>query len=168
MAEGLLRSQAGRLGVDVHSHSAGLLEGGWEASADAVAVMRDRGIDNSQHESRQMTATMIRDADLVIAMARDHVREAVLLVPDAFPRVYTLKEFVRRAEQAGARSPGQPVGEWVEKVHAGRTHADLLGSSADDDVADPIGRPRVHYERTAVEIEGLVSRLVAFVWPAGQ
>ena len=167
MAEGLLRQYAARAGVDVHVHSAGLMEGGRGASPDGIAVMQTRGVDNARHLSRQMTADLLRASDLVIGMAREHVREAVLLVPDLFPRVYTLKEFVRRAEQAGARSPDQPLDEWLEKVHAGRTHSNLLGQSDDDDVADPIGRPRQHYERTADEIDDLVRRMVALLWPAG-
>src|SRR5688500_13518527 len=164
MAEALLRARTTAAGLDVRVHSAGLLEGGSGASPDGVAVMGGRGLDTSTHRSRQVTEAMIDDADLVIGMARGHVREAVLLVPDAFPRIYTLKELVRRGEQAGGRAPGQPLDEWLNKLHAGRTHSDLLGSSPDDDVADPIGRPRAEYERTAAELDDLVTRLFALVW----
>jgi protein-tyrosine-phosphatase len=97
-------------------------------------------------------------------MAREHLREAVVVHPDAWPRTFTLKELVRRAEQVGPRSPGQPFDEWLEKVHAGRNRLDLLEPAPDDDVADPIGMSDETYQRTAAEIGGLVDRLVALGW----
>jgi protein-tyrosine-phosphatase len=51
-------------------------------------------------------------------------------------------------------------------VHSGRTRTDLLGSSSDDDVDDPIGLPRSAYEKTANELSDLVDRLVDLLWPA--
>jgi protein-tyrosine phosphatase len=92
-------------------------------------------------------------------MARNHVREAIVAVPDAWPRSFTLKELVRRGELCGPRRPGQPLDEWLAAVHAGRRLPDLLGDSAVDDVADPIGKPRRAYERTAKELDDLTSRL---------
>ncbi|HET9442384.1 MAG TPA: hypothetical protein VFO65_03615, partial [Acidimicrobiales bacterium] len=77
----------------------------------------------------------------------------------------TLKELVRRGEAVGARSAGQPLAEWLAKAHAGRAKPDLLGESPDDDVDDPIGGPRWRYERTAGELEALVDRLVALLFP---
>lgn len=52
---------------------------------------------------------------------------------------------------------------WLTELHQGRRLADLLGDSRDDDVADPIGRPRRAYERTAQELEGLTTRLAALI-----
>ena len=37
----------------------------------------------------------------------------------------------------------------------------------DDDVADPIGRPRRVYERCAAKIEELAGALVDLAWPVG-
>ena len=164
MAEALLRHRLQAIGVDAHVHSAGLLGDDRSASTDGVAVMAARGIDTSTHRSRRMTQQMVEDADLVIGMAREHVREAVLLIPDAWSRTFTLKELVRRGTEVGPRAPDQAIDEWLEKVAAGRTRADLLGSSDADDVADPIGQSRATYERTAAELEDLVDRAVALVW----
>ena len=168
MAEALLRHRLEAAGVDAHVHSAGLLLDDRPASAEGVAVMSARGIDTSAHRSRRMTREMLRDADLVIGMAREHVREAVLLVPEAWSRTYTLKELVRRGEDVGARADDQPLEEWLEKVNAGRTRADLLGSSADDDVADPIGQSQSVYDKTADELDALIERLVRLVWASAQ
>jgi len=164
MAEALLREELAAAGVEAHVHSAGLFDDdGRPASEDGVAVMAARGIDTSRHLSRRMTSDMLRHADMVIGMAREHVREAVLMLPDVWARTFTLKELVRRGTDVGPRAAGQPLDEWLAKVHAGRTRSDLLGSSEADDVADPIGQPLAVYERTADELSSLTTRLASLV-----
>jgi protein-tyrosine phosphatase len=164
MAEAFLRHRLEEIGAEARVRSAGLLDDGRPAPREGIAVLGDLGFDTSEHRSRRMTADMIRGADLVLCMAREHLREAVLLERQAWPKAFTLKELVRRGEQTGPRASGQPFDEWLAKVHAGRTHHDLLGTSADDDVADPIGGSRDVYRRTATEIRDLVDRLVRLVW----
>ena len=165
MAEALLRRRLIDVGELPRVHSAGVRGDGLEVSRGAVTAMSAAyDLDIAAHRSRQLMVDMLAEADLVIGMAREHVHEAVLLHPPAWPRTFTLKELVRRAEQVGARSPGQPFDEWLEKVHAGRNRADLLGSSPVDDVADPIGMSDAVYERTAAEIAALVERLVELGW----
>ena len=166
MAEAFLRHRLNDLGSDARVASAGLLFDGRSATEDAVAVMAALHVDTSRHRSAVMTVERLETADLVVGMAREHVREAVMLVPSAWPKTFTLKEFVRRAQWVGPRG-SLPFDEWVAKVHTGRSRTDLLGSSHDDDVADPIGRPRHFYERTASEIKGLVDELYEFGWGRG-
>ncbi len=165
VAEAFLRRKVDAAGrTDVRVSSAGLLEAGRAAPDDNVAVMTSWGIDLIDHRSRQIDAEMLAAADLVVAMAREHVREVVVNVPDAWPRTFTLREIVRRGEEVGRRTAGQPLDEWIAKVHAGRSPAMLVGSSSADDVADPMGRSRKFYEAAAEEIEELVNRLYALVW----
>ena len=164
MAEAFLRNRLEQTGVQARVHSAGLLDDGRRATTEGVGVMGAMGLDTSAHRSRRMTAEMVGHADLVLCMAREHLREAVLLVPEAFPRSFTLKEIVRRGEQAGPRAPGQPLDEWLAKLSAGRSRSELLGSAPEDDIADPIGASREVYRRTASEIEELVDRLVQLGW----
>jgi protein-tyrosine phosphatase len=163
MAEFLLRRRLEQAGIDARVHSAGLMSDGQPAPPDGIEVMAALGIDTSPHLSRRMTVEMLERADLVIGMAKEHVREAVLLHPPAWPRTFTLKELVRRGEDAGPRSAGQAIGEWIEKVHAGRSRADMLGSSTTDDVADPIGRKRTVYEATAAELDELTGTLAVLM-----
>jgi hypothetical protein len=68
---------------------------------------------------------------------------------------------------AGARLPGEQVGEWLARVSAGRSRRDLLGSGTAHDVADPIGGPLRGYEVTADLLDQLTGDLVALCWPAG-
>ena len=164
MAEVLLRHRVVAVDEDVHVHSAGLITEGEAATPHGIAVMADRGLDLSAHSSRRLTEELIAGADLVIGMGRRHVAEVSVLVPDAWPRTFTLKELVRRGEEVGPRRPGQSLDEWLADVHRGRSRRDLIGPSSADDVADPVSKPKAVYEKTAVELEDLLDRLVHLLW----
>ena len=164
MAEGLLRDRLAKRGVPSNVHSCGLLDDGQPASANGVDVLRSRGIDLSGHRSTTLTPSLVEAADLLLGMARLHVREAVVLRPQVWPKAFTLKELVRRGEDIGGRAAGQSVEEWLSKAHAGRAHTDLLGEADDDDIFDPIGSSRSVYEKTAAEIQDLIDRLVALLF----
>jgi protein-tyrosine phosphatase len=166
MAEALLRRRLADAGIDANVHSAGLLEGGVPASAHAVTVVRYRGLDLSEHRSRAMAPELLAEADLIICMARMHVREAALLDRSSFARTFTLKELVRRGEEIGPRPAGEPFATWLARAGADRRPTDLLGQSLDDDVADPIGGPLEGYEQTAAELDDLIARLIALIVPA--
>lgn len=164
MAAALLERHLGSLGVPVHVGSAGLMAPGYAPPPEAVEAMASRGLDTTTHRSRRLGPEDLARADVVVAMAREHVREAVLMLASAWPRAFTLKELVRRGEEAGRRPPGQDLGEWLDKLHAGRSRTDLLGSSPLDDVADPIGGSRGDYEATADELDDLTARLAELAW----
>jgi protein-tyrosine phosphatase len=164
MAEALLRDRLDALGVDADVTSAGELPGGAPASGGSVRAMSRRGIDIGRHVSRSVTPEILGRADLVLAMSRRHLRNAVALRPDLFGRAYTLKELVRRGEVVGRRPGGASLADWLDAVHAGRSTAALLGDDAEDDVADPIGGPDHLYDGPAEEIADLVDRLVHLVF----
>ena len=164
MAEALLRHHVAARGVDATVSSAGLLYDDAEASANAVTVLGRRGLDLSAHRSRKITADLLQRPDLVLAMERRHVREAVVLAPAIFPRTFTLKELVRRGERIGHRLPHESVAAWLGRAGLGRRPSDVLGAGTDDDVEDPIGRPVEDYHRTADELDDLTSRLVDLLW----
>jgi protein-tyrosine phosphatase len=161
MAEVLLRHRLSGLAVDAQVASAGMLRAGQPASAHGVDILRARGLDMTAHRSRSMTREVLASADLVLAMAREHVREAVVLDPSLWLRTFTLKELVRRGEAAGPRRPDESPEAWLARVGAGRRISELTGSSPLDDVEDPYGGPRSAYERLLVELDNLLDRLVA-------
>ena len=157
MAEVLLQRALPRTTVA----SVGLLPPGHEVSGGSVRAMAARGLDIAARRSRQLEAGWVRSADLVLGMARQHVREAVVLAPEAFPRAFTLPELVRRGEVVGPATDS--LASWLALVGAGRATADLLGDGGPDDVEDPIGQPDAAYERTAALLEDLVDRLARLI-----
>jgi protein-tyrosine-phosphatase len=165
MAEALLRHRLQERGVDARVHSAGLRLVGEPASAHGTDVLGERGLDLSSHRSRIVNRELLEDSDLVLTMAREHLREAILALPDIWTRAFTLKELVRRGELIGPRGPGESLEAWLARAHSGRNRSDLLGSSVDDDVPDPIGSGRSAYVKTADELTDLMDRLVDLAWP---
>jgi protein-tyrosine phosphatase len=167
MAEALLRHRLEQVDPSVAVSSAGLHPGGRPATAHGVATMAARGLDIAAHRSRELTPELLRGADLVIGMAREHVREVAVVEPGAVDRTFTLKELVAAAEANGGRPPGESISAWLDRVGRGRRRDDLLGVGYDNafDIDDPVGRPRADYEATADELDGLLGRLVALAWP---
>jgi protein-tyrosine phosphatase len=161
MAEVLLRHRLDALDVEATVSSAGRLQDGLPASAHGVDILRGRGLDMATHRSRATSREILSSADLILGMAREHVRDAVVAEPSVWPRTFTLRELVRRGEAAGPRRPGESMRDWLGRVGQGRRVADLAGSSRDDDIEDPIGMPRSAYERLAAELDELLDRLVA-------
>lgn len=167
VAEAALRRELAGLDVEAVLSSAGLVTDGAPSPAVVVEAAREHlGLDLSGHRSHLVTAADVEEADLVIGMAREHVREAALLVPDAWPRSFTLKELVRRSSVTGPRRAGEDLPLWLRRVSAGRSYRDLAGSSEVDDVPDPVGAPLDLLASVVREIGRLVADLAAAVWPS--
>jgi protein-tyrosine phosphatase len=137
---------------------------GMPPPAEVVSVMAACGLDVSGHRSHLATAADLVRADLILAMTREHLRHAVVVAPAAWPRAFTIRELARRGDLAGRRPPGEALPGWLARVHAGRSRVALLGDSAQDDVADPIGGPLSGYEQTAAELRQLTGRLADLCW----
>lgn len=164
MAAALLaRHLAGR-GEPLAVRSAGMLRDGDPAPPEVVAAMAGYGADLRAHRSQTVRAADLAAADLVLGMAREHVRHAVVAMPEVWPRAFTLRELIRRGEQAGPRAAGEPLTAWLSRAGAGRQRVSLLGDSSGDDVADPVGGPPGGYARTAAVLDALVSRLAELCW----
>lgn len=163
MAEVLLRRVLAERRLPARVRSGGRLAGGQLAAAEAVQAMAVRGLQLSGHRSHRITAEDVRDADLILGLAREHVRDVVVLEPGAWARTFTVKEVVRRGLQVGPRRKEDSWGAWLAQVHAGRRWSDLLGESAEDDVADPAGRPLAEYLKTAELLEELSTALIALL-----
>ncbi|MGZ4715511.1 MAG: arsenate reductase/protein-tyrosine-phosphatase family protein [Acidimicrobiales bacterium] len=164
MAEAIVRRRVDALGVEAAVSSAGLVSDGQPATDTAVDTMAIRGLDLTGHRSQRITPALLVGPDLIIGMAREHVREAVVMRPELYTRTFTLKELVRRGSELGPRAPDRPVDEWLRAAHEGRTPVQLMGSSDLDDVADPVGQGPAVYEATARELVVLVDRLVDLLW----
>jgi len=123
MAEGLMRQRAAADG------SAGLLDvssaGTWAqdglpATATAVAVMAEQGIDITTHRSREVTADMLAGADLILVMTRGHAESLAAEFPEAAGRILLFS-----ALGGGAHDIADPVG--LPAADYRRTAAELSG-----------------------------------------
>jgi protein-tyrosine phosphatase len=164
MAGALLARRLSELGVTARVRSAGMLRGGDPPLPEVISVMTGYGIDLTAHHSRVADAADLAHASLVLAMAREHLRYAVVTEPGAWPRAFTLRELIRRGEQIGPRPAGEPFPGWLSRAHEGRERAALLGDSAEDDVPDPAGKPLREYVDAARLLDRSVARLSELGW----
>ena len=165
MAAALLARALADAAVPAVVGSAGVLATyGAPPTREAVRALAERrGLDLSGHRSRILVAESIAHADLVLGMAREHVREVIALEPSSWDRAFTLKELVRRGETRPRQR--ELLTQWLAALAMERSVQDLLGASpADDDVADPVGYPREVYRKTVDDLDDLAQRLVRIVW----
>ena len=166
MAAAILRRRFEHRDVTASVTSAGFREPDRPASDGVVRALATRGLDAADHRSRRIEADLVREADLVIAMERAHVREIVLLDPGAWSRTFTIKELARRGRAVGPRQKTESLRGWLARIGVGRRREDLLGSSPDDDVRDPMGGALEDYEATADQLDALLGELVELAWPS--
>ena len=167
MAEALLRSALQRRLGDAAPAvaSAGTIaRDGAPAMPEAVKAGAEFGVDVSSHSARRLRPEDIRDADLIVGMAAEHLEDVQALVPESESRTFTLKELVRLLEDTGpgpvdaTASDGGLAGA-VSDAHRRRTGSPAIPD--EDDVMDPLGLPLHGYRVVASELEELCERLAS-------
>ncbi len=126
------------------------------------------GIDLASHVARKIDPSMIEEADLVVGLAREHVREVVLSVPPSFHSSFTLRGIVRRGLEVGPRGEEETLAGWLDRLHEGRQRPDLVGDSPVDDIADPMGGTWDDYRQMLEEVAGLIRTLRSIAWPSSE
>lgn len=127
-----------RLGDAVSVSSAGVRAVvGAPIDPGIASLLRTDGIDPGGFAARQLTAPLIRDADLVLALTRTHKSWIVEEEPTALRRTFTLLEFARIVSSGdfSASDGGLPA-----LVEAAARHRRLGEVVSHDDVPDPYGR----------------------------
>jgi protein-tyrosine-phosphatase len=130
MAEGILKSildsENGR--IEVSSAGVAGIDGSL-ASAYAVEAARNWDIDISDHKARRLDWRMIQSADLILAMAPEHLDYILSKVPEARRKTYLIKSFPADSPASGER------------------------------VDDPIGGDLDQYNQTFLELDEILRRI---------
>ncbi len=100
------------------------------ASENAVAAMKEIGLDVGAHRARPLTADVLEGADLVLTMTTRHKQEVLSRHPGLHAEVMTLNEFAGLSGEIGPDTP------------------------------DPFGGPLDVYRETAKHIGLAVARVV--------
>lgn len=165
LAEQLLRNGLADVeGVSVGSAGTIAMVGERMPPEAAELAARFGATDAAAHRARQLDEQLIRDADLVLALAREHRRFVVETVPAATRTTFTLREFAHLAASVNEADLAEVVGGSGDDAVANRLRgavaavAALRGvavplDSADDlDVIDPYRRPPPVYEESAAQL----------------
>jgi protein-tyrosine phosphatase len=101
---------------DIHISSAGLKAlVGRPMDDNAMQILKERGIDAAEHRARQLDPSMLREADLVLAMERNHVAAVSRLAPEASGKLFLLDKW---HEASDVPDPFRQSREAFEHVHA--------------------------------------------------
>jgi protein-tyrosine-phosphatase len=97
MAQGMLRQRLSEEGLDANYRV--LSAGVWAvddnpASANAVDVMAERGIDITGHIAHTITANDVAEAELILVMAREHAQVIQNTWPQYRWKVHRLSEMI--------------------------------------------------------------------------
>ena len=95
-------------------------------------VAPEFGLDFDAHRSRELDLHDLSGFDLILTMARAQARELVAADADAWPRIFTLKQFARWIGD-NPRPPRVALGPWLDAAAGGRPRATILGASDADD-----------------------------------
>ncbi|MFB6609732.1 low molecular weight phosphatase family protein [Agromyces sp. NPDC056379] len=165
LAEQLLRNGLADVeGVSVGSAGTIAMVGERMPPEAAALAARFGATDAAAHRARQLDEQLIRDADLVLALAREHRRFVVETVPAATRTTFTLREFAHLAASVSEadladidpapRGEGvrQCLGAVVAATAALRGVVEPLASVDDLDVIDPYRRGASVYEESAAQL----------------
>ncbi len=169
----LARALAPFTDVVVESAGVGALVGrGVPEPAQRLAARLE--IDAAQHVARQLDESMIRQANLIVAMAREHRRYVVETLPAAMRRAFTLRELARIAEAVDDRLPAAVAEAGATTAQEGMAAAVALAASlrgtvpppADPeefDVIDPFRQNDEIYQRSFDELIPAAERVAAYL-----
>lgn len=133
-----------------------------------AAWARHHDVEGDPHAARQLDRELLADADLVLALARDHRRDIVTLLPRASRTVFTLNEFARLVEDAAAagilelpdgRNARDAIEAVVDAAAMRRGFAIAPDDPRADDVPDPYRRDAAAYEAAAAQIVDAITRV---------
>ncbi|GEL95847.1 low molecular weight phosphatase family protein [Cellulomonas composti] len=149
-------------GVEVGSAGTRALVG-YAMTDEMAALVAADGASPAGFTARRLTADLVAQADLVLALTRAHRSEVVALQPAAVRRTFTLRELARLV--AGARpdevrATGPDVATRLvalPELLAPRRRA--AHRPDDDDVVDPYGRGAATYLESHVAICAAVRAL---------
>lgn len=164
IAEAFARRLRTKHSLPVEVHSAGVMDKGIAATKQVLRALARRGIDASGHRSSLLADALELDPDLIVAMAGEHVRAVRELDGLAADRTFLLKRLVLLAETEGPRPDGEPLRTYLAKLKASDT-VGLRTFAAADEIQDPIGHSLRFLERTTDQIEELIRRSFAQLWP---
>ena len=95
------------------------------AAPEAIRILRERGINLSEHLSRQVTDEMLVKSDLVLAMTPEHLGVLQNARPDLAPRMRMLRE--------GIQGISDPIGGGLDEYRRCADEiTDCLESLLDD------------------------------------
>lgn len=116
--------------------------------------------------ARQLSPRIVQNADLVLALSREHRSRVVALAPTAVRHAFTIREFARIVQlpdflgSPTHGTPGAALSEMIPRAAVARARARVADPAADD-IADPIGRSEDVFRSSLAHISDAVDIIAA-------
>jgi protein-tyrosine-phosphatase len=151
-------------GSDIAVLSSGLAGGPGTLPAALEEALAERSLVLRAPAGAVFDPRAARISDVVLFADRGLLRDAVVREPSLWPSSFTIREFARR----GWLNPPDPTTEtfeqWRQHLHSLRDRRELLGTSTEDDVADPgLGGTVADYRQMLAELEPLMRRIASLL-----
>jgi len=112
MAEVLLKKIARAENAPLEAFSAGIAAyAGLPASAEAVEICHDRGMDLYGHRSKPLNKDLVRESDLILTMTEKHKEVILRKMPELEGKLSLLSDFAGE----GLVDVEDPVGQSAEE-----------------------------------------------------
>lgn len=169
LAEVLLRKVLQGLPVEVSSAGTSAMVGHTMPDPQ-LRIAANLGVEGAeQHRARQLTAEMLEESDLVIALSREHRRIIAELSPKASRSTFTLRELARISasvdDEELALSDGGAQGMRAVVALASQLRGSVLPpeNAEDDDVIDPFRQSIDVYQQSAEQLIPAVNSTVSLL-----
>ncbi|WP_185265699.1 low molecular weight protein-tyrosine-phosphatase [Halopseudomonas xiamenensis] len=113
--EALLKAKLAERGIQVSSAGLGALVGK-PLDATAAEVLETLGHSLPDHQARQLTPEMLREADLVLAMEQKHLQSIHAMAPDARGKTFLFGKWSDNREVPDPYRQQRPAFEHVLKL----------------------------------------------------
>lgn len=127
-----------------------------------ASLLAEAGVTPHDFYARHLTESMIRDADLVLALTRGHRSQIVSLHPGAVRRTFTLRELARLARDIdpGEIPPGPPAVRLAALLSlAAAQRGQKFVEPSEDDVIDPYRGDESLYRRSFDQLHPAVREI---------
>lgn len=131
---------------------------GWEVPEQQVRIAQAHGLDAiTDHQPRQVTAAMLQEADVILALTMEHRRQLARLSPISARKLFTLREFAALTAAVTEEDLQAARDDMVEDV-ATSAAASLRGvvptpeDPAEWDVIDPFRQSDEVYQESADQL----------------
>jgi len=113
--EALLKAKLAGRGIQVSSAGLGALVGK-PLDATAAEVLTTLGHSLPEHQARQLTAEMLREADLILAMEQKHLQSIHAMAPEARGKTFLFGKWSDNREVPDPYRQQRPAFEHVLKL----------------------------------------------------
>ncbi len=156
---------------EIRSAGTGALVGA-PMPSEAAQLSRRYGGEPDAHRGRDITVDLVRESDLVLAMAAEHRSGAVQLLPRASRYSFMFTEFGALLDDLSRNLPEPLLDEALPqhplttrlralvRMAAGRRGFLPAGEADPKDIIDPYRRPQQVYDDSAAQISAGIDRIL--------